>query len=129
MDKAFGDEPLAAPVAAAWQPRLIMKQAPEVDLYIGWSTMCEAPALIGTRAELLDFGIPAERLDRADQKGTSFIDSEIGAWDDPSLIAEQRGLLPRRHLGEYARRWLAGEHQRAFDLLEPIEGGGEVRRG
>jgi hypothetical protein len=98
-----------------------MKSAPDEDLYVGWSTMCEQPAMVGTRAEFLAFGIEAERLDRADTKGTSFLDSEVGAWDDSGLIAEQRGLLPRRHIGAYSKLWLDGRHEEAYALLEPFE--------
>lgn len=111
------------------QPRLIMKAARDQDLYIGWSTMCEAPECLGTRAEFLAHGVDPERLDRADVRGTSFIDFDFGGWDTENLIAEQRGLLPRRHLAAYAELWLDGHHDKAFDLLEPFEDETEVRRG
>ena len=111
-----------------YDPRLILKAAPDQDLYIGWSTMCEAPAGSWTRAEAAECGIDPERLDRADKTGTSFIDSAEGAWDDRVMITEQRGLLPRVHLAAYAELWLSGEQDKAFDLLEPFEDETEVRR-
>lgn len=111
------------------QPRVIFRAAPDQDLYIGWSTICEAPTLLGTRAELLAHGIEAERLDRCDARGTSFIDYDFGGWDHDSLIAEQRGLLPRQHLAAYAELHLSGEYDKAFDLLLPFEDETEVRRG
>lgn len=111
-----------------YDPRLILKAAPDEDLYIGWSTIAESPAGSWTRAEALHCGIDPVRLERADRTGTSFIDSTEGAWDDEVMIAEQRGLLPRKYLAAYAELWLGGEKDKAFDLLEPFEDETEVRR-
>lgn len=102
-------------------PRLILKASPSEDLYIGWSTICESPAGSWTRAEALACGIDPARLERADKTGTSFIDSTEGAWDDRVMIAEQRGLLPRKDIAAYAELWLSGEKDKAFGLLKPFE--------
>lgn len=110
-------------------PRLILKPSRDVDLYVGWSTICESPAGSWTRAEALACGIDPARLDRADANGTSFIDSTEGAWDDRVMIAEQRGLLPRHHLAAYAELWLSGEQDKAYGLLEPFEDDDEDEGG
>lgn len=119
-----------AEVKAGNDPRLrclIVKAAPERDLYVGWSNICDMPAGAWTREEALAYGFPRSRLDRADQTGTSSLIND-GAWDDPGFIAEQRGWLRRDRLGDYALLWLDGAHQAAFDLLEPLDGETEVRR-
>ncbi|SHI67083.1 hypothetical protein [Streptomyces sp. 3214.6] len=108
---------------------LIVKAAPDRDLYVGWSGIAEGPTGAWTRAEALAYGFPRSRLDRADQSGSSALgDYRPGLWDDDGFIAEQRGVLPRARIGDYAQRYLAGDHSAAFDLLEPFEGETEVRR-
>ncbi|MFF8406938.1 hypothetical protein ACF06P_35585 [Streptomyces sp. NPDC015684] len=120
-----------AEVRAGQDPRLrclLVKVAPDRDLYIGWSTICEMPAGAWTRAEALAYGFPRSRLDRADENGSSDLSCGNGHWNDTGFIAEQRGWLRRDRLGEYALRWLNGRENDAFDLLEPLEGETEVRR-
>lgn len=62
--------------------RIVIKAAPDRDLYVDWSTIVEAPAFIGTRTEMLAYlgrqehadhpmNDPNGRLDRADATGTS----------------------------------------------------------
>lgn len=106
---------------------LLVKAAPDQDLYVGWSNSVEAPAGAWTRETAIAYGFPPSRLDRADETGTSSLDGD-GAWDDWGYIAEQRGTLRRDRLGEYAVKYLNGDEQAAFDLLEPFEGESEVRR-
>jgi hypothetical protein len=120
-----------AEVEADQNPRLrclIVKAAPERDLYVGWSNVCEMPAGVWTRAEAIAYGFPRSRLDRADANGSSDLSCGDGHWDDAGFIAEQRGWLRRDRLGDYAELWLADRQDEAFDLLEPFEGETEVRR-
>jgi hypothetical protein len=115
---------------AGQDPRLrclIVKAAPDRDLYVGWSNICDMPAGAWTREEALAYGFPRSRLDRADTTGTSSLIND-GAWDDPGFIAEQRGWLRRERLGDYALLYCEGSHGAAFDLLEPLDGETEVRR-
>ncbi|MFI1728229.1 hypothetical protein ACH40E_03110 [Streptomyces acidicola] len=119
-----------AELKASNDPRLrclLVKAAPDKDLYVGWSNACEMPAGVWSRETALEYGFPPSRLDRADETGTS---SHIGdgAWDDTGFVAEQRGWLPRTRLGEYAVEYLEGDRQAAYGLLEPFEGESEVRK-
>jgi hypothetical protein len=116
---------------ASRNPRLrclIVKAAPDRDLYVGWSNTCEMPAGAWTRTEALAYGFPPSRLDRADKNGSSDLSCGDGHWDDWGFIAEQRGTLRRDRLGDYALLWLGDRQGEAFDLLEPFEGETEVRR-
>ena len=108
---------------ATHDPRLrclILKAAPDKDLYIGWSNTCEMPAGVWSRETALEYGFPRSRLDRADETGTS---SHIGdgAWDDKGFVAEQRGWLRRERLGDYAVEYLTGDREAAYALLEPFD--------
>lgn len=119
-----------AEVRAGQDPRLrclIVKAAPDRDLYVGWSTICEMPAGVWSRETALEYGFPKSRLDRADATGTSSLIKD-GAWDDTGWIAEQRGWLRRDRIGDYAVEYLHGDRQAAYDLLEPLDGETEVRR-
>jgi len=115
---------------ASHDPRLrclLLKAAPDRDLYIGWSNTCDMPAGVWSRETAIEYGFPPSRLNRADETGTSSRHGD-GAWDDPGFVAEQRGWLRRDRLGDYAVEYIHGDHQAAFDLLEPFEGETEVRR-
>lgn len=108
---------------------LIVKASKDRDLYVGWSNVAEGPTGVWSRAEALAYGFPRSRLDRADADGSSALgDYRPGLWDDDGFIAEQRGILRRDRIGDYAQRYLAGQEDAAFDLLEPFEGETEVRR-
>lgn len=100
---------------------LIVKVAPDKDMYVGWSNTCEMPAGVWSRETALEYGFPPSRLDRADKNGSSDMSCGDGHWDDAGFIAEQRGWLRRDRLGDYAVEYLHGDQQRAFDLLEPFE--------
>lgn len=108
---------------------IIVKAAPDRDLYVGWSNVVEAPTGMWTRAEALAYGFPRSRLDRADRTGTSSMVPGSGQWDDIGFIAEQRGWLQRDRIADYAQALFAGDENAAWDLLEPFEGETEVRRG
>lgn len=108
-------------------PGLLVKAAPDKDLYVNWSTVCDMPGGLFSRETALAFGFPRSYLDRADATGTSSHGSD-GAWDDTGFVAEQRGWLRRDRLGDYAVEYLHGDRQAAFNLLEPFEGETEVRQ-
>lgn len=119
-----------AELKASNDPRLrclLIKAAPDKDMYVGWSNSCDMPAGVWSRETALEYGFPPSRLDRADENGTS---SQIGdgAWDDPGFVAEQRGWLRRDRLGDYAVEYLHGDREAAYRLLEPFEGESEVRK-
>lgn len=120
-----------AELKAANDPRLrclIVKAAPDKDMYIGWSNICEMPAGVWSRETALEYGFPPSRLDRADENGSSDMSCGDGHWSDPGFVAEQLGWLRRDRLGDYAVEYLNGDRQAAYALLEPFEGETEVRR-
>lgn len=116
--------------------RIVIKAAPDRDLYVGWSNVVEAPTWVGTRAQALEYGCPESRLRRADETGTSqrrdpmssYTGPLDGAWDDTGFIAEQRGFLPRARLGDYAVAYAEGRMEDCWDMLEPFDEETEVRR-
>jgi hypothetical protein len=83
-------------------PTYVLKVAPDVDLYVEWSTVVDNVLSIATRDEMLahlnaerqdDYGemATAARLRRADETGTSARPRRpgaipCGAWDDDELI-------------------------------------------
>lgn len=131
---------------------IIIKEAPEVDFYVGWSSVVEAPVYAGGRAEILvrlasetDPYLrddaphhPERRMARADQFGTSstWVHSELGvdygpeqgSWEDvKGEIFMQRGVCPRANIFTLARRLLADGDADVADLLIPFEYETEVR--
>lgn len=121
-----------AELKAGNNPRLrclIVKAAPDRDMYIGWSNVADAPAGVWSRETAIEYGFPPSRLDRADKNGSSDLSCGDGHWDDAGFVAEQRGWLKRDRLGDYAVEYIHGDRQAAFNLLEPFEGETEVRRG
>lgn len=118
---------------------IVIKPDRDVDFYVGWSSIVEAPVWCGTRADVIPFtedearnrpsSPPAERLARADHNGTSAFDGD-GGWDDTEgFIYEQRGWLRRDRLAEACRLLLAENEAAVWDLLDPFEDEAEVRRG
>ncbi|WP_405960760.1 hypothetical protein OG235_27735 [Streptomyces sp. NBC_00024] len=119
-----------AELKAANDPRLrglLVKAAPDKDLYIGWSMVCDGPTGVWSRETAIEYGFPPSWLDRADGTGTS-LDDAPGSWAGGGFVAEQRGWLKRERLGDYAVEYLHGDRQAAYGLLEPFEGETEVRR-
>lgn len=107
----------------------VIKASRDADFYVGWSNICDGPVIAGTRAEMLEHGCPAGRLDRADETGSSYLSQAAGCyWDDDGLVADQRGFLPRRNLAAYTVALMNGRLDDAWNLLEPFEGETEVRR-
>lgn len=118
---------------------IVIKPERDVDFYVGWSSIVEAPVWWGDRAEVAEYMAddarcgPSDeikkRFARADENGTSSYNRRDGGWDDHGFVYEQRGILPRKHLIEACRRLEAGDEPGVWDLLEPFEDGIEVRRG
>lgn len=126
-------------------PTFVYKEAPDVDFYIGWSTVVEAPVFAGTRTEVLERLTqqsdpwlredaphhPEQRMKRCDETGTTamtgFTTAEgktypaDGAWDDTGEIYEQRGTVKRADLFVLARRQAEDENADVSDLIEPFE--------
>lgn len=118
-----------AELKAANDPRLrglLVKAAPDKDLYVQWSTVCDMPGGVFSRETALEYGFPRSKVDHADEHGSS---SRLGdgAWDDKGWVAEQRGWLRRDRIGDYAVEYLNGDREAAYRLLEPFEGETEVR--
>lgn len=119
--------------------RQIIKVDPDLDLYVGWSSITESPVYFGARAEVLelfaddlvawadradmiDGGITAaarakyrkvaeDALQRADEYGSSSV--QLGMTWGARIIFMQRGYLDReglRHLVELLINDPAGEH-------------------
>jgi len=113
-------------------PTILIKANPHVNLYVGWSSVVEAPVFVGTRAEAVRHfagrgSEPVEqRLERADSTGTSALWGDPpyeGAWEDSGLIYMQQGILPRANLLALAQRYrdATTPYLDVADLLTPFE--------
>lgn len=110
----------------------VIKCHRELDRYVLWSTVCDAPTLHGDQQKVAEYLLryenrddPTEvraRLTRADLTGTSTLYG-LFAWDDDSLIVEQRGLLPREKLWAFCEAYFGGPDRRDewLDMLEPFD--------
>lgn len=79
-------------------PRYIVKAAPDIDLYVEWSTVVDNFIWSGTREELVKYGQFSgwrlnieERIARADATGTSAMwedweGSQEGSWEDERFL-------------------------------------------
>lgn len=122
--------------------KIVMKEAPDVDYYVEWSSVVEAPTFGGGRVEMLEHLTmydqpqadprfqPEARLQRADETGTSSMwvhaqlgtdRPEEGAWDDWGQIYMQQGLLDRPNIFVLTRRIMESKSADATDLLRPFE--------
>lgn len=114
----------------------IVKPERDADFYVIWSNIVEAPLGTGSRADLKAEGFPEDRIERADITGTSMMRDLMssywgvldGEWEDSCFIAEQRGVLPRSRLREFAEAYMDKRWDDCWDLLEPFEGETEVLR-
>jgi len=107
--------------------------APEGEprLYVGWSTVVEAPIAWGDQEYLATHLIEtypdtdsgaAERFERANQYGTSDQSVRYGRWGD-ELMYQQQGTIGRPRLREMLVRFTADERADVTDLLTPLEDG------
>jgi len=120
-------------------PTLIIKEAPDLDFYVEWSSVTEAPTAAGTREQMLAHqhrqlwpsdNTPEMRLDRWDRTGTTAMwrhhagltdRPEEGSWDDHAFIYKQQGLIDRADIFTLARRLIADGTADVTDLLRPFD--------
>jgi hypothetical protein len=116
-------------------PSFIYKEAPDVDYYVMWSSVVEAPVMTGNRAVMLayleDHDESEQRLERADATGTSslWVENsgmrdrypEEGSWDDDTYIYKQQGILTRALLFELCHRTDLDPDIDVSDLLASFE--------
>lgn len=104
---------------------IIVKPRQADNVYVAWSTICEAPHFVGSRRKMLrklpgGYGESIEdRLKRADATGTSSILGE-GEYGD-SLIFEQRGTIDCQRLDVFSRLVLKGNLLDALRMCQPWE--------
>lgn len=122
----------------------VMKEAPDVDYYIVWSSVTESPYFGGNREETLAFlwdlddrkpdrihpdlaSHPENRLKRTDESGSSCMVKHAGypadgAWEDvDGMVYEQKGVVKRSDLFVLTRRLGDDEAADLSDLIEPFE--------
>ena len=132
-------------------PQFIYKEAPDVDYYVAWSSIVEAPAYTGTRAEMLAHlrresdpylnedapHHPDRRMERCDATGTTSMwvakaseesaefaahgHPEEGSWEDDTYIYRQQGVLTRANLFVLAHRTDEDDEADVSDLLTPFD--------
>lgn len=117
---------------------IVMKVDRDRDQYVIWSSVVDAPAFIGNRAETATElardiprgyapaagNSPEDRLARADETGTSAVYGEPpfdGAFDDSGMIVEQRGWLPRADFARFVDAVVADDMDAAYGVLQPFE--------
>lgn len=92
-------------------PQYIVKPDRDVDFYVYWDTVTDAPWFWGTRAELEQeteerYAMKPERFERADEDGTSSIDGFFG-WDDDEFMVHNMGKEPFGVERKNLAAWLA----------------------
>lgn len=126
-------------------PGFIFKEAPDVDYYVMWSSVVDAPTMTGNRAVMLAYleqssdpylrddapHHPKNRLARVDATGTSsmWVENaglrdkfpEDGAWDDDTYIYKQEGVLTRAGMFELCHRTDDDTEADVSDLLKPFD--------
>lgn len=126
-------------------PRQIIKPDRDVDFYVEWSSIVEAPTAFGPREWMLDHLLfdyrrathrfdwereqAEQRLARADVTGSSAYPPFACTWDDEGEIYEQRGILPRAKIRELCERLSKDERADVSDLLEPFDDDVPVQSG
>lgn len=138
-------------------PTIVMKESPDSDFYIGWSSVVEAPVWGADREGALEIlrresdpylrddapHHPEQRLKRADETGTSSMwvttaaaespsfaahgYPEDGSWEDTGAIYMQRGIVSRPNMFVLTRRILDDPDADVTDLLKPFDDEDEVR--
>lgn len=116
-------------------PSYVLRVAPDDPTYVLWSTVVEAPIFMGDEAEMRTYLERFEqrckepccyqkqvldRLDRANRAGTSSLGGFYG-YDDPGMIVEQTGVLPRSALGAFARAFLLEGDDDFMSYLQPFD--------
>lgn len=131
--------------------KFVFKEAPDVDYYVLWSSIVEAPAATGSREEMLTIlrrdsdrylredapYHPDRRMERCDETGTTSLwvatasaesaefaahgHPEEGSWADDTYIYRQQGVLTRKALFELCHRTDEDDEADVSDLLKPFE--------
>jgi hypothetical protein len=112
----------------------VLKAERENDLYVGWSTVVDNLVWIATSRDgaLRQPDVAADRLDRADEMGTSSLLLSHGWHDDGMIVANMErddwpfAWLHRSDLAEYARRYLGDDVAGAEALLCALNEDGTV---
>lgn len=110
-------------MAGALMGRYIIKPERDVNFYVEWSTVVDAPTAYGTRKQFLKYldKDGPKRMERADRLGTSAIAPFVHHWDDSGMIYEQQGWLKRENLRALCDRLIQDENADVSDLLTPFE--------
>jgi len=132
-------------------PQFIYREAPDVDYYVAWSSVVDAPAFTGNREEMLAHlrqeadpylredapHHPERRMERADATGTTsmWVEKEgmrdkfpeDGAWDDDTYIYHQEGVLTRANLFVLCHRLDEDPSADVSDLLGPFDDDNSVQ--
>lgn len=85
-------------------PTFVVKPDRSEDWYVAWSTVVDAPSEWGTRAELVGYGYEADRIDRADECGTSMRGRWWFGWDDTKWIVANIEGIPEREGSHMVKR-------------------------
>lgn len=112
---------------------ILLKTAPDADLYVLWSSICDAPIGVGNQEEIQRVArlsgdhISPERFARADATGTSSVFGD-GGWDDEGLVLREfptvdsgSRWLPRKNLHKFAEAIKADNSCAIEELVEPID--------
>lgn len=110
---------------------LLVKCRKDEDFYVAWSEGTEAPVWYGAAAEARKEGYTQERIDRADETGTSSVPG-FYSWDHDILLA---GVLDPDRLADRCpvlvvraeKRMRIPGRERVDDLFE-LFGGSRVGR-
>jgi hypothetical protein len=72
-------------------PSYIVKPKAGEDFYLRYSTIVDSPCESGTRADFMADGCDPDRLDRADEHGTSAMwgNPRVGGWADESFMVRE----------------------------------------
>lgn len=115
-------------IAADWShafPRgEVIKPSRELDYYICWSHVCEAPAWGGTRAEALAEGCAPSRLRRATETGSSVSPEATftgAVWGSHGVRRQLSERYDPALLGDQAEAYLDGHHDEAYAMLDPFD--------
>lgn len=110
-------------------PSYVIKVDPSRDEYVYWSTVVEAPLFWGDAIAMQSYleqhaeHGDGERIDRADEYGTSCMDLGNGLrfydWATDGLIYQQRGIVNRDDLWALCRR--LDRNEDAADLLRHFD--------
>lgn len=93
--------------------RYIIKGSKEADVYGEYSTVVDAFVSVGTYTQYLAGGIDIKRLTRADQYGSSVLDTDSGRWDDEWIMIREGVSRPRTSKNP-SRFWLKRDDVAAY---------------